>query len=125
MGDATKAKVEEEEGITETEKYCRKEEKDYPDIVLKPEDANAWPELMDVLTKHDGDQVKGHYQNIDTLLVLVSSPFISSVCFVSIRYLILKSGLFSAVVTTLIVEATSKLLSKKLLSTSTKKRGIL
>ncbi|KAJ3490434.1 hypothetical protein NLI96_g1455 [Meripilus lineatus] len=85
----TKAKVEEEEGITETEKYCRKEEKDYPDIVLKPEDANAWPELCDVLTKHDGDQVKGHYQNIDTLLVL--------------------SGLFSAVVTTLIVEANKRL----------------
>ncbi|KAJ3479862.1 hypothetical protein NLI96_g8762 [Meripilus lineatus] len=88
-GGAPKAKVEEEEGITETEKYCRKEEKDYPDIVLKPEDANAWPELCDVLTKHDGDQVKGHYQNIDTLLVL--------------------SGLFSAVVTTLIVEANKRL----------------
>ncbi|KAJ3478094.1 hypothetical protein NLI96_g10003 [Meripilus lineatus] len=88
-GSMANAKVEEEEGLTEVERLCRKDEKDYPDIVLKPEDANAWPELMDVLTKHDGDQVKGHYQNIDTLLVL--------------------SGLFSAVVTTLIVEAYKRL----------------
>ncbi|KAJ3476183.1 hypothetical protein NLI96_g11333 [Meripilus lineatus] len=88
-GSTANAKVEEEEGLTEAEKFCRKKEKDFPDIVLKPEDANAWPELSDVLTKHDGDQVKAHYQNIDTLLVL--------------------SGLFSAVVTTLIVEANKRL----------------
>ncbi|KAJ3479857.1 hypothetical protein NLI96_g8764 [Meripilus lineatus] len=88
-GGAPKAKVEEEEGLTEVEKQCRKLEDGYSDITLKPEDANAWTELSDTLTKHDGDQSKAHYQNIDTLLVL--------------------SGLFSAVVTTLLVEANHRL----------------
>ncbi|KAJ3486269.1 hypothetical protein NLI96_g4343 [Meripilus lineatus] len=88
-GGTANAKVEEEEGLTEVEKQCRGEEKEYPDIVLKPEDCNAWPELSDTLTKHDGNQVDAHYQNIDTLLVL--------------------SGLFSAVVTTLIIEAYKQL----------------
>ncbi|KAJ3478097.1 hypothetical protein NLI96_g9999 [Meripilus lineatus] len=88
-GSAANVKVEEEEGLTEVEKECRKLEEGYSDITLKPEDANAWTELSDTLTKHDGDRSKAHYQNIDTLLVL--------------------SGLFSAVVTTLLVEANHRL----------------
>ncbi|KAJ3479859.1 hypothetical protein NLI96_g8768 [Meripilus lineatus] len=79
----------EKEGLTQVEEYCIQKEKLYPDIALKPEDTNAWPELWDTLAKHDGDQSKAHYQNMDTLLVL--------------------SGLFSAVVTTLLVEANSRL----------------
>ncbi|KAJ3475994.1 hypothetical protein NLI96_g11461 [Meripilus lineatus] len=88
-GGVADAQAGEEEGTTEVEKLWRQREKQYPDIVLKPEEANAWPELSDTLTKHDGDRIDAHYQNIDTLLVL--------------------SGLFSAVVTTLIIEAYKQL----------------
>ena len=63
---------EEEEGLTEVEKRRRKLEEDYSDITLKSEDVNAWPELSDTLTKRDGDEIDAHYQNIDTILVLVS-----------------------------------------------------
>ena len=77
-GGATNAKVEEEEGVTEVERYCRKTEEGYSNITLKPEDVNALPELSDTLTKHDGDQIDSHYQNIDTLLVLVSFSFAST-----------------------------------------------
>ena len=72
------AKLDEEENVTEAEKFCIQREKEYPDVILKPEDANAWPELSDTLTRHDGDQVDAHYQNIDTLLVLVSFSSVSS-----------------------------------------------
>lgn len=80
MGNMTNlgAELDEEENVTEAEKFCIQREKEYPDVILKPEDANAWPELSDTLTGHDGDQVDAHYQNIDTLLVLVSFSPVSS-----------------------------------------------
>ncbi|KAJ3474160.1 hypothetical protein NLI96_g12618 [Meripilus lineatus] len=81
--------VEEEEEILEAERFCREKEKKYPEVSLKPEETDAWPELSDTLRKHDEDQVKAHNENIETLLVL--------------------SGLFSAVVATLIVEALNRL----------------
>ncbi|KAJ3480176.1 hypothetical protein NLI96_g8540 [Meripilus lineatus] len=81
--------VEEEEEILEAEKECRQWEKECPEVSFKPEETNAWPELSDTLRKHDEDQVKAHNENIDTLLVL--------------------SGLFSAVVTTLGIEALKQL----------------
>ncbi|KAJ3487581.1 hypothetical protein NLI96_g3419 [Meripilus lineatus] len=77
------------EEISEAEGFCRKKEKKHPEVTLKPEETNAWPELSDTLRKHDEDQVKAHNENIDTLLVL--------------------SGLFSGVVTTLIIEAYKRL----------------
>ncbi|KAJ3476733.1 hypothetical protein NLI96_g10961 [Meripilus lineatus] len=90
-GDETKEKPGEgdEEEVTEAERFCRDQGKVYPHIILKPEDANAWPKLSDTLRQHDEDQVQAHNENIDTLLVL--------------------SGLFSAAVTTLIIEALSRL----------------
>ncbi|KAJ3480171.1 hypothetical protein NLI96_g8537 [Meripilus lineatus] len=77
------------EKVTPAEKYCREKEKEFPHLVFKPENANAWPKLSDTLREHDQDQVKAQNDNIDTLLVL--------------------SGLFSAVVATLIVEALNRL----------------
>ncbi|KAJ3480168.1 hypothetical protein NLI96_g8538 [Meripilus lineatus] len=78
-----------EEKVTSAERFCRKKEKEFPQIILKPENANAWPKLSDTLREHDEDRVETHNENIDTLLVL--------------------SGLFSAVVTTLIIEALKRL----------------
>ncbi|KAJ3476734.1 hypothetical protein NLI96_g10960 [Meripilus lineatus] len=90
-GDASKNRSGEgdEEKVTSAEKFCRKKEKEFPQLVLKPENANAWPKLSDTLRDHDEDRAEAHNENIDTLLVL--------------------SGLFSAVVTTLIIEALKRL----------------
>ncbi|KAJ3480175.1 hypothetical protein NLI96_g8541 [Meripilus lineatus] len=78
-----------EDKVTPTERFCREKEKQFPQLTFKPENANAWPKLSDTLREHDQDQVKAQNENIDTLLVL--------------------SGLFSAVVATLIVEALNRL----------------
>ena len=61
------------EKTTKAERFCRKKEKRYPEVGLKIEETNAWPELSDTLRTHDEDQVKAQNENIDTLLVLVSS----------------------------------------------------
>lgn len=85
--------------ITGAEKYCREQDAEHPDLVLKD---NAWPELSTTLRKHDEDQVKAHNENIDTLLVLVRlCTFICS----SPSHKIIKAGLFSAIVTAFIIEA--------------------
>ncbi|KAJ3480172.1 hypothetical protein NLI96_g8535 [Meripilus lineatus] len=93
--DMVKVEEEAEEDILDAERRCRQWEKKYPDLSLKREETNAWPELSDTLRKHDEDQVKAHNENIDTLLVLL--PVIT------------QSGLFSAVVTTLGIEALKQL----------------
>ncbi|KAJ3473775.1 hypothetical protein NLI96_g12830 [Meripilus lineatus] len=59
------------EMVTPAEKYCQEKEKEFPQIIFKPENANAWPKLSDTLREHDQDQVKAQNENIDTLLVLI------------------------------------------------------
>ncbi|KAJ3479224.1 hypothetical protein NLI96_g9213 [Meripilus lineatus] len=62
---------------------CEEVEKRHPDIKLK--DTNGWTDLSKTLHEADEREGKGAYENVDTILVF--------------------SGLFSAVIITLVIEA--------------------
>lgn len=48
---------------------------------------NGWPDLSHTLGKYDQQLVKNTYENIDTILLLVSGPY--SRCSILFRYTVI------------------------------------